>query len=330
MSTPNDDRAEEISWKVDDIDVEATLTRPLGAGPFPAIAMVAGSGPTDRNWNSPLIPGTNGSAALLARVLTDQNFITLRYDKRASGPHIRENVQRLMGRISMQGHREELAGGVRWLGSRPEVDPQRLFALTSSEGCIHALNYQSQAREFPFAGLVLTGAPARSIGEVARGQIAAQMAAVPGGDALLAAYDAAMADFAAERPVKIDESLPETLRMVIGAASAPHNQPFARELWVTDPIQLAASVTAPLLVVIGKKDVQVDWQVDGSRWETLAKDRDNVTIAYPDNANHVLKYEPKPREQLSPAEIVNSYSAEDTALDLQVVETIIAWLGAMR
>jgi len=99
---------------------------------------------------------------------------------------------------------------------------------------------------------------------------------------------------------------------------------------VTDPIQLAASVTAPLLVVIGKKDVQVDWQVDGSRWETLAKDRDNVTIAYPDNANHVLKYEPKPREQLSPAEIVNSYSAEDTALDLQVVETIIAWLGAMR
>ena len=108
---------------------------------------------------------------------------------------------------------------------------------------------------------------------MARGQIAAQLAAVPGGDAMLAAYDAAMADFAAERPVKIDESLPETLRMVIGAATAPHNLPFARELWVTDPIQLAASITVPLLVIIGKKDVQVDWQVDGSRWEALAKER---------------------------------------------------------
>jgi len=330
MSTQNDDHAEQVSWKVDDIDVEATLTRPSGDGPFPAIAMVAGSGPTDRNWNSPLIPGANGSAALLAQVLTAQNFITLRYDKRASGPHARENMPRLLGKISMQSHREELAGGVRLLAARRDVDPKRLFALTSSEGCIHALNYQLQAREFPFAGLVLTGAPARSIGDVARGQIAAQLAAVPGGDALLAAYDAAMADFAAERPVNIDESLPETLRMVIGAASAPHNLPFARELWVTDPIQLAASVTAPLLIVIGKKDLQVDWQVDGSRWEAFAEDHSNITVVYPDNANHVLKHEPRPREQLSPAEIANGYNAAGAMLDTQVVETLTAWLSARR
>ena len=321
---------EQVSWKVDDIDVEATLTRPSGNGPFPAIAMVAGSGPTDRNWNSPLIPGTNGSAALVAQVLTEQGFITLRYDKRASGPHVRENMPRMLGKISMESHREELAGGVHLLTSRSDVDPKCLFALTSSEGCIHALNYQRQTKDFPFAGLILTGAPARSIGEVARGQIAAQLAAAPGGDAILATYDAAMADFVAERPVKIDESLPETLRMVIGATNAPQNLPFARELWVTDPMQLAASVTAPLLVIIGKKDVQVDWQVDGSRWEALAKERSNITLVYPDDANHVLKHEPKPREQLSPTEIVNSYSAEGTVLDAQVIETIVAWLKAHR
>ena len=330
MSTQNDDHAEQVSWQVDDIDVEATLTRPSGDGLFPAIAMVAGSGPTDRNWNSPLIPGANGSAALLAPILTAQNFITLRYDKRASGPHARENMPRLLGKISMQSHREELAGGVRLLASRRDVDPKRLFALTSSEGCIHALNYQLQAREFPFAGLALTGAPARSIGEVARGQIAAQLAAVPGGDALLAAYDAAMADFAAERLVNIDESLPETLRMIIGAVTAPHNLPFARELWVTDPIQLAASVTAPLLIVIGKKDLQVDWQVDGSRWEAFAEDHSNITVVYPDNANHVLKHEPRPREQLSPAEIANGYNGAGAMLDTQVVETLTAWLSARR
>jgi hypothetical protein len=317
----------QVSWKVDDIDVEATLTRPSGDGPFAAIALVAGSGPTDRNWNSPLIPGTNGSAALLAQVLTEHDFVTLRYDKRASGPHAPENMPRLLGRISMESHRAELAGGMRLLALRPEVDAKRLFALTSSEGCIHALNYQRYATDLPFAGLILTGAPARSIGEVARGQIAAQVAAVPGGDALLAAYDAAMADFAAERPVKVDESLPEMLRMVIGAASAPHNLPFTRELWLTDPIQLAASISVPLLIVIGKKDMQVDWQVDGSRWEALAKERNNITVAFPDSANHVLKHEPRPREQLSAADIVASYSAADTALDAQVIETITTWLS---
>ena len=56
-----------VSWLVDDIEVKATLTVPTGNGPFPAVLMVAGSGPTDRNWNTPLIPGTNGSAALLAQ-----------------------------------------------------------------------------------------------------------------------------------------------------------------------------------------------------------------------------------------------------------------------
>jgi fermentation-respiration switch protein FrsA (DUF1100 family) len=74
-----------VSWRLDDIDIDATLTLPDGDGPFPAVIMVAGSGPTDRNWNSPLIPGANGSAALLAHALTELGYVTLRYDKRASG-----------------------------------------------------------------------------------------------------------------------------------------------------------------------------------------------------------------------------------------------------
>jgi pimeloyl-ACP methyl ester carboxylesterase len=318
MSAQSNTYEEQVSWKVDDIDVEATLMQP------------SGSGPTDRNWNSPLIPGTNGSAALLAQVLTDQNFVTLRYDKRASGPHVQENLPKMLGKISMEGHRQELAGGVHLLAARSDVDARRIFALTSSEGCIHALNFQRSATDFPFAGLILTGAPARSIGEVARGQIAAQLAAVPGGEIYLAAYDAAMADFAAGRPVTVDDSLPEMLRIVIGAATAPINQPFSRELWVTDPIELAASVTAPILVIIGKKDVQVGWQVDGSRWEKLVKDHSNITVVFPDNANHVLKHEARPLEQLSPTDIMNSYSSADAVLDPPVVETIAAWLNDHR
>ena len=141
----------QVSWQVDDIDVNATLTQPNGDGPFPAVIMVAGSGPTDRNWNSPLIPGTNGSAALLAQTLTELGYVTLRYDKRAAGPQGKENAARLAGRISMQGHVDELAGGVGLLAERKEVDAGRIFALTNSEGCIHALNYQIQGAGQLFA-----------------------------------------------------------------------------------------------------------------------------------------------------------------------------------
>ena len=47
------------------------------------------------------------------------------------------------------------------------------------------------------------------------------MGAVPGGDALLSAYDAAVKEFLAGRPVPVDENLPEGLRQVIQGITQP-------------------------------------------------------------------------------------------------------------
>ncbi|MCB9131311.1 MAG: alpha/beta hydrolase [Anaerolineales bacterium] len=316
-----------VSWTVDDIEICATLTLPAGHGPVPAVIFVAGSGPTDRNWNSPLLPGTNGSGGLLARELTERGFITLRYDKSASGPHAAENAQRMAGKVSMQSHVDELAGGVRLLASRKDVNPAQVFVLTNSEGCVHALNYQTQRDGLLFAGMVLTSAFARSAGDLARSQIAAQMAAIPGGDALLSAYDAAIEEFIAGRPVPANEGLPEGLQQLIMAITQPANQPFARELWTYNPATRLAEIKVPVLIVLGKKDIQVDWQTDGPLFETVARSHDNITIHYVENANHVLKFEPRPRAELTPAEVMATYSAEDVMLDPDTVATITDWLG---
>ncbi len=80
------------------------------------------------------------------------------------------------------------------LAGRPETDPARIFALTNSEGCVYALNYQIQPTGRPFAGMILTSAFARAAGVLARSQIAVQ----------LAAYDAAIADFLTSQPVQLD------------------------------------------------------------------------------------------------------------------------------
>src|SRR5579872_6600334 len=103
----------EVSWPIGETTVYGTLVRPSGPEPFPAVVMVAGSGPTDRDWNSPLLTGTNGSARLLAEALARAGIASLRYDKRVSGPHARENVPLLIGKISMQSFADELAGAVR-------------------------------------------------------------------------------------------------------------------------------------------------------------------------------------------------------------------------
>src|SRR5438552_10408189 len=109
--TDQDSSAEssDVNWRLGSTTVHSMLVRPVGPGPFPAVVMVAGSGPTDRDWNSPLLPGYNGSAHLIAQALARARIASLRYDKRASGPHVRENMQALIGKMSMQSHVEELA-----------------------------------------------------------------------------------------------------------------------------------------------------------------------------------------------------------------------------
>ena len=111
----------EVNWQLDSTTVYGMLVKPTGPGPFPAVVMVAGSGPTDRDWNSPLLPGSNGSARLIAEALAQAGIATLRYDKRGSGPHARENVPLLIGKVTMQSFVDELSGAA--YHSKPGVRP---------------------------------------------------------------------------------------------------------------------------------------------------------------------------------------------------------------
>src|SRR5690348_7147571 len=124
----------EVSWQLDSTTMYGTLVKPVGPRPFPAVVMVAGSGPTDRDWNSPLLPGSNGSARLLAEALAQAGFASLRYDKRASGPYAHKNVPLLIGKMSMQSHIDELTEAVHTLASQTYVRDNRIFALANSEG----------------------------------------------------------------------------------------------------------------------------------------------------------------------------------------------------
>ncbi|GHO57020.1 alpha/beta hydrolase family protein [Ktedonobacter robiniae] len=318
----------EVTWPMGETTMYGTLVKPSGLGPFPAVVMVAGSGPTDRDWNSPLLPGTNGSARLLAEALARAGIASLRYDKRASGPHARENVPLLIGKLSMQSHVDELAGAVHVMAGQAYVRHDRIFALANSEGTLHALNYQLHNPETPFAGLVLTGPPGQPVGTVGRSQLAAQAARVPNGDALLALYDAAIARFLAGEPIVPDPALPEGVQMLLKSLETPANLPFARELWTADAAPLLRQVNVPVLVIIGKKDLQIDWQADGEKLEQAAAGREEVTFLFPENANHVLKQELRPRSELVPAEITESYNGPDTRLDPQTLASIQEWLTA--
>jgi pimeloyl-ACP methyl ester carboxylesterase len=328
--TDHDAAAEstDISWRLDATTVDGTLVRPPGPGPCPAVVMVAGSGPTDRDWRSPLLPGPNGSARLIAEALAENGFASLRYDKRFVGPHARENWPALMGTLSMQSHADELASAVRTLAGHPSVRDGRIFALGNSEGTLHALNYQVHYPAIPLAGLILIGPPGRSVGAVRRAQLAEQAARIPNGDALLALYDAAIERFLAHEPTSPDPQLPPEVRQELHALENPANLPLARELWTADAASLLAEVDVPVLVLIGKKDVQIDWQADGEPLQRAAAGHTDATFLFPENVNHVFKRETRPRLGLATDEILKNYNSPDGCLDPQAMADVVGWLAA--
>jgi alpha-beta hydrolase superfamily lysophospholipase len=318
----------EVSWPLGPTTVYGTVVKPEGAGPYPGVVLVAGSGPTDRDWNSPLLPGTNGSGRLLAEALGRAGFASLRYDKRASGPHVRETIPLLIGALTMKSHVDELAGAIRTLAEQPGTRRDRIFALGNSEGTLHVLNYQVRDPDIPLAGLVLTGPPGRSVGAVTRSQLAAQATSFPNGEQLLGLYDDAVARFLAGEPAAPDPALPEGVRFLIAALENPVNLPFARELWTADAATPLSDVRVPVLIVIGKKDLQVDWLADAVPLQRASAGHTDVSFVFPENANHVLKHEPRPRDELVQAEAMQRYNAADATLDPEAVADIVAWLRA--
>jgi dienelactone hydrolase len=315
--------SDEVGWELDGIAMSGTVVRPDGDGPFPAVVTVAGSGPTDRDWCCPLLPGTNESARLLAEAFAAAGIASIRYDKRVSGPHMMDNARQLVGKLSMASHLDELVAAVDVLAARDFVDKSRIVALGNSEGTLHVLHYAASEQPVPLTGLVLAAPPGRPVGDVLLTQPALQAAQIPGGDALLPLVRAAVDRYRSGQPMELDPSLPEDVKLVLTSFEAPANLPLARELFVTDASRSLAEVKIPTLVLIGGKDLQIDVHQDGDPLRAVAGS--NVTFAFPPYANHVLKHETR-----TTAEVVatpgNGYNAPDAKLDPEALDTVLAWL----
>jgi hypothetical protein len=118
------------------------------------------------------------------------------------------------------------------------------------------------------------------------------------------------------------------MQMLLRSLETPVNLPFARELWSADGAALLPQVDIPVLVIIGKKDIQVDWHADGEPLQRAAAGRTDVTFLFPETANHVLKYEPIPRAELNAADVQSRYNADDARLDPESSAAIVEWLIA--
>ena len=104
-----------------------TVSTPIGLGQYPAIVLVHGSGPNDRDST---ILG-NKPFKDLAQGLASQGIVVLRYDKRTLVHGQKMNA------ATVTPHDEVIEDAVlaaQMLSSLPEVDPEKVFVLGHSLG----------------------------------------------------------------------------------------------------------------------------------------------------------------------------------------------------
>src|SRR5664279_3122994 len=127
-SKPDMFREREVTVGEGEWKLPGTLTVPVGAGPFPAVALVHGSGPNDRDE-------TVGGAKVfkdLAEGLASRGIVVLRYEKRTL--QYRSRIAAIKNYTVEEETVEDAVNAVTLARKQPEINGGRVFVLGHSLG----------------------------------------------------------------------------------------------------------------------------------------------------------------------------------------------------
>jgi hypothetical protein len=131
---------EDVSFRVGGVTVYASFRHPVrDTGSVPAVLLIAGSGPTDRNGNSAVEPGPINTLKTLADWLSDDGVASLRYDKLGSGKTGLGAYASKVNSIGIFAFEQESRAALTFLAAQKGVNDQRLAVFGHSEGALFAL-----------------------------------------------------------------------------------------------------------------------------------------------------------------------------------------------
>jgi dienelactone hydrolase len=288
-----------------------TLTLPNGDGPFPAVALVAGSGPEDQDES---ISG-NKPFKDIAWGLASQGIAVLRYSKRTLqyAEQIKLNDA---GFTVNQEAVDDARAAVALLSARLEVDSRRIFVLGHSLG--GALAPRIAQGDPQVAGLVILAGTTRPLERVMVEQIkyidSLQGKITP---AQKKQIDDAQA-FA--KQVESPRLTPDERLDVMGS-TIPGS--YFLDLRDYHPAEVAAKLGIPMLVLRGDRDYQVT-QEDFDGWKKSLASRPDVTFKLYPGLFHLFMPSSSPGSGLgTPAD----YQKPGHVV-APVIDDIAAWINS--
>lgn len=213
----------------------------------PGVVLVAGSGPTDRDGNNPLVPARIDLLKEVAELLARNGIASLRYDKRGIGqstPRPRGSLAEQEAFFAWDNFTGDVGAAHAELLRHDEIKPYATALLGHSEGGLLALA-AATALDNKVHGLVLAATPGRTLDGIVRAQVTRDA------PALAEPVDRIITAILGTGRVPAD--LPRELAYLF----PPYAGPFLKSLLSFDPVTCLAQIRTACLLVQGGADRQV-------------------------------------------------------------------------
>ncbi len=284
LTQPAAARDEAVVVDVGDTKLYGTLELPR-RDPIAAALIISGSGPTDRDGNSSILPGKNNSLRYLAEALADDRIASLRYDKRMIGESANPSI--IEADLRFDHFADDAVKLAAYLEEHLDVP---VFLIGHSEGGQIAL---TAAEREAFAGVAVLAGPGEHPADLIARQLAQQ---IPPD-----LFEDSVRTLNALRAGNLVDDPPAQL----GVLFRKSVQPYLISWFRYDPPKQAANIDEPLLLIYGTTDIQVEV----SNGEALAAAHADARLVIIEGMNHVLKM-----VSGEPVEQMPSYSDPDLPL----------------
>jgi pimeloyl-ACP methyl ester carboxylesterase len=281
--------------------ISGTLAMPKnGADKIPVVLIIAGSGPTDRDGNSPKLGLTSNMYKMIANELGKNGYASLRYDKRLVGQSISSTKET---ELRFEDYVDDAVGLINMLNDDQRFS--KIIILGHSEGSLVGM---MAANDQPVKAFISVEGAGDSADKIMTEQMKSKSQLVSDG------FNRMLDSL---RRGKITDNIDPALYPY----ARPSIQKYLMSWFRYNPTREIRKIKIPILIVQGTTDLQVT-VADA---EKLKKAKSDAILAIIPGMNHVLKEAPADKDKNTA-----TYNEPDLPLKPEFVKAMISFLHKVK